>query len=170
MPNKQIIIPSSSSNDITDEDSPDLNDTSQKNNQEEESSENVNPRNASNQSISKSAEQQKVTSSDDKKGAESSSVNFSDFKNVIGKQGATLEEDDDENELSQQELDARKKLATEKAGKETKEESTEEEIPAKTTQLDGKGQQRDFSGIPENIVPVFKKMSNESFNALKPIY
>src|SRR5947208_4463607 len=132
MPNKQIFVPSQDG--LTGGDGPALDDIEQQT--QEESSDKASEKFPNKpHSQQEATEQQKVVSSDDKKGVEPSPVTFSNFKNIIGRQGATLEEDDNENELSQQELDARKKLATKEAGKEGEKTSTEKEVPVETTEL-----------------------------------
>ena len=47
--------------------------------------------------------------------------------------------------------------------------TAEVKAAAKTTEP-VKPAQRDYSGLPEDVVPLFKRMSNEAFEAFKPVY
>lgn len=101
-------------------------------------------------------------------------VKFSDFKSITSQQAEV--EDDGEDELTQQEVD--KKKAAKKEEEVKKEEKVKEEEETKSAKVEQQetkrekstSDERDYADLPENVIPIFKKMSNESFNALKPVY
>jgi len=88
----------------------------------------------------------------EEKEEEKSDVKFGDFFKAQGTERDNLEEESKQKSVEKKEEKPKEEV-------EKKEEVKVEEKPS-----------RDFSGLPDEVIPLFKKMGNESFAKLKPIF
>jgi hypothetical protein len=103
---------------------------------------------------------------DTSEGKDLSKVSFDDFQSVLDKhaekQGEELKDNEKKIDTSHKatEPDIKKQQQSTQQATEQRPGSDKERSP----------DQRDYSGLPEEVVPLFKKMGRESFDRLKPMY
>jgi hypothetical protein len=98
-------------------------------------------------------------------------INFSDFQELLGENPDTAVKDAPpikEEKISDKKVESTPTLETKPSTEEKEEVVTKPEI--KVEQTKQQSDKRDYSDLADEDVPLFKKMGNETFNKLKPMY